>query len=192
MANADNSAITGKLQGSIGKQLVFRDWEGKTVVAKSPKRRKGDPDPAQAARQEKFFIASRYARSIITSVDQSMAEAYALVLRPRQNVYSRALEDFMSPPVVKLIDTENYTGAVDDKIVIRALDDFRVTGVKVEIYAADGTLLETGNAVQGLYGLDWTYTATQANPAVAGPPGRRIRAIATDVPGNKGTLEGMV
>ena len=35
MAHANNSIITGKFKGSLGKQLVFREWEGKTVVAKS-------------------------------------------------------------------------------------------------------------------------------------------------------------
>ena len=39
MANSNNSVITGKLRGALGKELVFRDWEGKTVVAKAPKRR---------------------------------------------------------------------------------------------------------------------------------------------------------
>lgn len=38
MAHSDNSVITGKLSGSLGKELVFRDWDGKTVVAKSPKK----------------------------------------------------------------------------------------------------------------------------------------------------------
>ena len=39
MANANNSIITGKFKRSLGKELVFRGWEGKTVVAKSPKGR---------------------------------------------------------------------------------------------------------------------------------------------------------
>jgi hypothetical protein len=189
MANANNSIITGKFKGSLGKQLVFRDWEGKTIVAKSPKGRSGDPTAAQAETQEKFLVGSRYAKSVINSADQSMAQAYARALRPRQNVYSRALEDFMSPPVVKLIDTRNYTGVGGDKIVTRAVDDFRVARVQVEIYAADGTLLEAGNAQQNLNGIDWTYTVTQDNPAVAGLAGTRIKAIAFDVPGNEGTLE---
>jgi len=105
MAHADNSIITGKFKGSLGKELVFREWEGKTIVAKSPKARSGDPTLAQEEIQEKFLLASRYAKAVIKSADQSLAEAYASALRPRQNVYSRALEDFMSPPVVKLIDT---------------------------------------------------------------------------------------
>jgi hypothetical protein len=65
------------------------------------------------------------------------------------------------------------------------VDDFRVTGVQVEIQAANGTLLEKGNAVQQVNGVDWTYTATQANNLLTGS---KINAIATDVPGNTGTL----
>jgi len=189
MAHADNSIITGKFNGTLGKQLVFRDWEGKTVVAKSPKRRKGDPSAAQAETQEKFLLASRYATAITKSTDQSMADAYALVVRPRQNVYSRAVEDFMSPPDVVFVNTRGYKGAVGDKIVIRAIDDYRVTRVEVEILTPDGTLLETGNAEQNINGIDWTYTATTTNPAAAGLAGTKIRAIAFDVPGNEGTLE---
>ena len=186
MAHADNSIITGKFKGSLGKQLVFREWDGKTVVAKSPKRRSGPPTPEQQETQEKFLIASRYAKAITTNADQSLAEAYATALRPRQNVYSRALEHFMSPPVVISIDTRSYSGATGDHLEIRAIDDFRVTGVRVEIKAADGTLLEAGNAVQNINGIDWTYTATQDNPVMAGST---IIAVAVDVPKNEGVLE---
>lgn len=186
MAHSNNSLIAGKLSGTINKELVFREWDGKTVVAKAPKGRKGKSTPAQAETQEKFLIASRYARSVTKNQDKSMAEAYAAVLKPRQNVYSRALEDCMSPPVVKSINARNYKGTVGDKIVIRAVDDFRVVSVQVEIYAANGTLLETGNAEQTANGLDWTYTTTQANNLLKGS---KIRAIATDVPGNEGILE---
>lgn len=186
MAHSDNSIITGKFKGSLGKQLVFREWQGKTVVAKSPKRRSGDPSPSQVETQDKFFIASRYAKAVTTGADQTMAQAYAMVLRPRQNVYSRALEDFLSPPVVHRIDTRNYTGAVGGLISTRATDDFRITKVRVEIYSANGSLLEAGNAEQHTNGIDWNYTATQANNPLTGS---RIKVIATDVPGNDGTLE---
>jgi hypothetical protein len=188
MAHSNNSVITGKFQGSLGKELVFRDWEGKTVVAKAPKRRSKDFTAVQLEVQERFQMATRYAKGVVDpkNPDKSLAEAYATVLRPRQNVYSRALEDFAKVPKVKTITTRNYKGAVGDKIVIRAVDDFRVTGVKVEVLAANGTLLEEGNAVVNVNGLDWTFTATQVNNLLAGS---KIRAIATDVPGNEGTLE---
>ena len=75
MAHANNSLITGKFRGSLGKELVFREWEGKTIVSKSPKSRSGDPTDAQAETQEKFLVASRYAKSITKSPDQGMAQA---------------------------------------------------------------------------------------------------------------------
>jgi hypothetical protein len=184
MAHSNNSVITGKLSGTIGKELVFRDWEGKTVVAKAPKARVRAPGPDQLQRQEKFLLASRYAKAVKDGTDQGIKDAYTAALRPRQNLFSRALEDYMSPPEVKSVNTSAYTGIAGSTITVRAVDDFHVTGVQVEIFAANGTLLEKGNAVQQTNGLDWTYTATQANAAMTGS---KINAIATDVPGNTGT-----
>lgn len=186
MAHSNNSLVTGKFSGTLGKELVFREWEGKTVVAKAPGKRKRGPTSPQAKTQEKFLLASRYAKAVIKSADKSVAEAYATVLKPRQNVYSRALEDFMTLPDVKSINTRNYKGAAGDKIGVRAIDDFRVVSVQVEIYDTNGTLLEEGKAEQDTNGLDWTYTATQVNNQLAGS---KIKAIATDVPKNEGILE---
>jgi hypothetical protein len=180
----NKSIITGKLSGMLGKELVFRQWKGKTIVAKAPKSRVGDPTPDQAKTQEKFLLATRYAKAIIK--DKDMAEGYAAALRPRQNVYSRALEDFVSPPRVLSFNTRGYRGAAGDQITVRAQDDFRVVSLLLEIYALDGTLLEQGNAALTANGIDWTYTATQANNPLAGS---KIKAIAIDVPGNEGALE---
>jgi hypothetical protein len=63
-------------------------------------------------------------------------QAYAGALRPRQNVYSRALEDIMSSPVIKFIDTRHYTDMAGDRIVTCAFDDFRVTAERARIYPA--------------------------------------------------------
>jgi hypothetical protein len=186
MANSNNSVITGKFRGSLGKELVFREWEGKTIVAKAPKARTGEISSAQAQIQDKFLIASKYANAVVKGTDQGIRDAYTAALRPRQNLYSRAVEDFLTSPVVKTIGTGHYAGAVGDQLTIRAVDDFRVTAVRLEIYAANGTLLEKGSAVQQNNGIDWTYTATQANNPLTGS---KIKAIATDVPGNQGTLD---
>ena len=186
MANSNNGIIAGKLRGTLGKELVFREWEGKTVVAKAPKKRTGPGTAAQLKIQENFLLAAKYATSVVEGKDQGIKDAYNAARKPRQNLFSRAAADFMSPPVVKTIDTIAYNGVVGSTIKIRAIDDFRVTGVLVEIFAASGTLLEKGNAVQQNNGIDWTYTTTQANAMLAGS---KINAIATDVPGNTGTKE---
>ncbi|MFZ6024277.1 MAG: hypothetical protein ACOYVG_07445 [Bacteroidota bacterium] len=189
MAYSNNSVITGKFQGKLGKELVFRNWDGKTIVAKAPGRRKAAPTAEQVKLQDQFLMGSRYAKAVVGDADPNLAEAYMAVLRPRQNLYSRALEDFMSAPKVVSINTRAYQGLIGDKIVVRAKDDFRVTGVKVEIYAADGSLLEQGEAVSDIYDLDWTYTATQNNSLLAGTT---IKAIATDIPNNEGILEAVL
>jgi hypothetical protein len=186
MAHSNNSVITGKLRGSLGKELVFREWEGKTVVAKAPRARKGKASPAQEQTKERFLMASRYAKAVLEGTDQGIRDAYAAALKPRQNLYCRAAEDFLSPPIVKNISAADYTGVIGSQIKLRAVDDFRVTNVRVEIYAAGGAQLEKGNAAQQGNGLDWTYTATQANNL---PAGSKIKAIASDVPGNEGTQE---
>ena len=186
MAHSNNSVITGKFSGSLGKEIVFRDWEGKTVVAKAPKARTGEPSALQVQTQDRFLLASIYAKAVKGGTDQGIKDAYTAALRPRQNLYSRAVEDFMSLPVVKTIGTNTYTGVVGSTISSRAYDDFRVTGVQVQIFSASGSLLEQGNAVQQNNGIDWTYTATQANSPLTGS---KIKAIATDVPGNQGTLQ---
>ncbi len=185
MANSNNSVITGKLRGTLGKELVFREWDGKTVVAKAPKKRTGPATAAQLKIQETFLLAAKYAKAVMKGTDQGIRDSYSAALKPRQNLFSRAAADFMSPPVVKTIGISAYNGVAGSTITIRAVDDFRVTGVLVEIFAAGGTLLEKGNAVQQTNGVDWTYTTTQANAALTGS---KINATATDVPGNTGTL----
>lgn len=45
MAHLNDGVIAGKLRGILGKEIVFRYWEGMTIVAKAPKARLGDPPP---------------------------------------------------------------------------------------------------------------------------------------------------
>jgi hypothetical protein len=186
MANSDNSVLLRKLRGMLNKELVFREWAGKTVVSKAPKRRKRKSTPDQRETRVNFKLASRYANAITKAEDKSLADAYALVLKPRQNLYSRALEDFMTVPEIKFIRTDDYIGAVGDKITIRAVDDFRVLSVIVEIHTGDGSILESGPAVQNVNGIDWTYIVTKINDL---SEGGKIKAIAMDVPGHEGILE---
>ena len=186
MAKADNSAITGKFSGTINKQLVFRQWQGTTVVGHFPRPKTGADSPAQEGIKSKFLVASRYAKSVVNNPDPGLANEYAKMLKPRQNVYSRAMGDFLTKPVVTEINTRNYRGQAGNTITVRAVDDFRVAQVLVEIYDPVGTLLEEGIALVDANGIDFTYTATQANSAVTGTT---IKAIAIDVPGNEETLE---
>ena len=61
--------------------------------------------------------------------------------------------------------------------------------VKVSITTASGTLLEEGSAAFDDNSQQWLYAAVQNN---ATPVGSRIKATATDKPGNSHSLEKIV
>lgn len=184
MATSNNSIITGKLQGMLGKELVFRRWAGKTIVAKAPQGFDGVPTAEQAKIRENFQLGARYAKEAVKNPD--MAAAYKTALNPRQNVYSRALQDFVTPPRIMGFHTRDYSGAAGNPILIKATDDFRVKDVYLEIYSPQGVLLEKGKAGLVADSQQWLYTTTEANSQVAGSI---LKAIAVDVPGNEGSLE---
>ena len=96
------------------------------------------------------------------------------------------MADALNAPVVESIQAENYHGQLGDKIIIRAKDDFKVTAVVVSIFNQAGELIEEGNAViQNDEEMKWLYKVQQENPGLSGS---KIVAVATDLPGNKGSL----
>jgi hypothetical protein len=68
MTRSNNSIVSGKFQRQPGKEPVFRNWDGKTVVVKAAWRRKGSPTPKQVQLQESFLMGSRYAK-LLTITD---------------------------------------------------------------------------------------------------------------------------
>ena len=184
MAILNNSIIASQLSGLLGEEVVFRQWDGQTIVAKAPKARTKPYSPEELQRQENFALANKYAREILK--DEQMKAGYTAALRPRQHAINRAVQDFMISPEVKNIDASRYTGMAGSSVSVRAIDDFRVISVKVEIFTASDTLLEQGSATVQENSFDWIYAATQTNSTLAGT---KIRATATDNPGNEGTLE---
>jgi hypothetical protein len=97
-------------------------------------------------------------------------------------VYRVAMNDALTKPKVTDIDLGEYTRQAGDKIYIRAIDDFEVAGVQVTI--KNGQVVESGVATKANDALGrWVYTTTAfANGTLT------IEAVATDRPGNKGTL----
>jgi hypothetical protein len=57
---------------------------------------------------------------------------------------------------------------VGDKILVKAVDDFRVESVSVETSRADGAIVETGLAIMTPNNITWEYVAKTANAAFAG------------------------
>lgn len=184
MAISNNNVITYGASGKFAGQMVIRQRANKVVLCKLPNARKTVPSDTELQVREKFLEASIYAKHVMAS--EPMRQAYQAAAAPGQSAYNLALADACVAPRIKRIDPGAYTGAAGSTIRIRAIDNFKVQTVTVEIHSAAGLLLEKGNASAGENGLDWTYTATQANDALAGS---KLIVQAIDLPGNVGMLE---
>lgn len=179
MAESKNNVITYGLSGKVGDLIVFRNRGGKTFVSSKPKERTGEPSESQKHHQERFQEAIFYAKAAIA--DPTSKTAYEEAVSGGQTAYNVAVADFFHAPDIKSVDLSKYEGNEGNTIVVRVTDDFKVTGVAVSIYNADGSEVESGQAVQAANGIDWIYTATVGNESLEGD---RIVIRAYDLPGN--------
>ncbi len=177
----DNTMTTG-MSGMFGKQMVFRQRDGRTIVAKKPRRTRAGT-PGQAAHKQRFLKAVEYARQALANPE--LREMYSHAAVTGASAYNMAVADAMTAPVVEHIDAQGYTSASGGIIAVTVFKKFRLRSMVVRITLADGTLLEKGEAVQMNGGRVWHYTATEANPSLSGS---QVTAIATDLPGNTAEL----
>jgi hypothetical protein len=174
--------VTSGASGNVGTLWSFRQRAGKTILAKQRGANSKPPNEKGLALQARFKTSLAYARQAMK--DPSVKAVYASAAPRGVSAFNVALGDAASSPVVSLIDSSSYHGAVGETLMIEATDNFKVTGVVVTIDNAAGSLIETGNAVLQ-DNKNWLYTSTVANAAMAGS---KITAVAFDLPGNTGTL----
>ena len=180
MAKQSNNVVTHGLSGKIGNLLVFRQVDGKTVVANAPKKRKVISEP-QKEQQRKFQRAILYAKSALSVPETGAAYSQAATAKKVKSGYNVAVADFFHAPDIHQIDISGYSGQPGGIIRIQVSDDFLVKSVKVTITNADGSLVEEGSAISDAVGYLWTYTATSTNDNLDGD---KIEITASDLPGN--------
>ena len=156
---------------------MIRQRGGQTILSASPTAPKGEPTEAQLLHRQKFQQAVLYGKSL-KAADHA---EYAAKADGLKNAYNVAVADFFHAPDIDEIDVTNYSGAIGEKIRIRATDDFKVKQVHVAIYNADGSLVEQGDAVQTDNVIDWIFTATVTNESLEGD---KITIKVSDNPGN--------
>ena len=186
MANISENLLVKEARGNVAKQFVYRRHGNDTHITKMPKFDK-DRQPTQG--QEKvrglFSLAALYAQGAVSSAE--LKAQYKRKAAPGKTAFNVAFKDYLKSPVVNMISTENYTGLIGSTITVTAMDDFRVVKVTVSIYTADNELVEQGNAILNpVNRSQWIYTATEDHIALEGST---IKAIASDLPGNQGSLE---
>lgn len=179
MAKITNNPALFGASGKFGDIMVFRQLRGKTVFSYN-KEKTGELSEKQLEVKARFNEAVTYAKTKIQ--DPLIKAEYEAKLGDKfTSAYSVAMADFLRVPEIKNINLVSYNGQVGDKILIRAVDDFKVVSVSVLITNPEGTIVESGSAILMDNGLDWEYTTTVANPTYLGD---KIRVQATDLPGN--------
>ncbi len=154
------------------------------MILPEPSPRK-KPSPLQRESNERFRAASQYASKQIND-PESKAEYEAGIRPNKHTAYNVALTDYLNPPKIVYINTKKYSGKVGDLILVKAIDDFKVVSVMVQIFIA-GKPIEKGTATP--YPRKpklWRYFATMENPDLLATT---VRAIARDKPRNTGVME---
>ncbi|HTB24488.1 MAG TPA: hypothetical protein VK711_03915 [Puia sp.] len=91
MAQIRDNIVMKNMSGAIGKQLVFRKVNGKTIVCKYPNRSHVVYTEEQIGYRSLFARASVYASSII----KDPAKKAAYKRHGETSVYHSAIKDFM-------------------------------------------------------------------------------------------------
>lgn len=180
MAIVNRNLITKGLSGKLGKDLVFRQRKGRTILSIAP-RFSGKRSVAQEEQKNRFKKATRFAN--IQMQNPELKEEYNQVAKEKgiYSGYNLAVSDYFHAPEIESVNTSNYHGEIGDEIEIIAFDNFKVKRVEVEIYGGDGNLLEKGEASNNGMEGEWYYEVSVANSQYSGD---KIVVKAFDYPGN--------
>ncbi len=183
MASVSLNPVFNRMSGKLG-DLVFKRYGKGTILARRPDFASREFSAAQKAVQDRFRQAAAYGKATLGNA-QARAPYDAASERDGQPVMSLMVRDYLTAPVVDDIDLQEYTKSTGDRILVRATDDFEVTGVSVEIADGNGTVFESGQATfSAADGARWVYNATVNVPANTTV---QVKATATDRPAHTGT-----
>lgn len=165
---AGNSPLQG-MRGLVG-GLVFRSYEGMTVVAEAPSAppRSRKRTELQELYLSRFGDASRYATALTR--DPVMKALYRKKAKKMKlsNAYTAAVAEYLRKTKVESIDTRRYTGKAGGSIaVVARKKDFVVDSVQVTITTKAGVEVEKGQAVQNS-SEKWIYKSTTDTTAMEG------------------------
>ncbi|MRG48258.1 hypothetical protein GFS24_24270 [Chitinophaga sp. SYP-B3965] len=162
----DNLLLKGA-SGTFGKQFVFRQRNGKTVICKMPKPYEKPPTDKQLANRERFSRANTYAKAAIA--DPVKKQYYLAMAKPGHSAYNVAFREAFHGPEITKVSVE--AGIV----TIQVKDSYIVDNVKVE---SSGQIRP---ATPGKNRREWEYKLRSSE--------KIIRILAYDRTGNVNTKD---
>lgn len=180
MAEAKDNIVTHGLRGKLGDLIVFKRYGDRTIVSKVPDMSRVKKSEKQKVENNKFREAALYARSQMA--DPVAKAEYAAKIKGMQRAYNLAIADFYTPPEIRKVDITEFFR--NKKVIINAVDDFKVVRVSVEVYDANGNLMEEGEAYE-LAEFMWEYTFVKVYST---ENLYKLKVYAWDKPGNEATF----
>jgi hypothetical protein len=179
MAISFNNVITSHYSGRVG-DIVFRNYNGKSVMAKRPDCSKVIKTALQWENMNKFAKAVKY--GLFVMANHVLSEYYRMK-RPDLSPFHAAISDYLTRPIIESVDVRKYKGHPGDVVTISAWDKWNIEGVGVVIFNSLGDIIEFGEAVPKEFSgnTEWDYTATAENVDYKTS---RILVRAKDRPGN--------
>jgi hypothetical protein len=181
MSKSKNNVITRGATGTFGKQVVFSQRFGETIMSISPGKRDYPPTKNQQQTRDRFKRANDYAKAM--HANEALNAVYKAAARPGLSAYNIAMSDAFKIPQIKGINSNMYTGNPGDIISIHAVDNFKVQSVSVTILNGKNEMLEKGKAIKDPDSDYWAYTT------VAALKGSRLIVYASDLPGNTAMMD---
>ena len=161
MAVSYNNVITRNYSGRVG-DIVFRNYNGKSVMAKRPDCSKVIKTERQMGFMNKFARGVKFGQ--FAKDNPKLCKDYNK-RRPDLSPYHAAISDFMTSPVIEHVDVSEYQGHPGDVVTVSAWDKWNIEGVGVVIFNSLGEVVEFGEAVPKEFSgnTEWDYTATVEN-----------------------------
>jgi hypothetical protein len=185
MAKVKLNPIIEQLRGQVG-DLVFKRHGHDVVISRKPDQDGRVPSEAQLAQRERFRQAVLYGKMVIADPETRVIYENAAKIKGKP-AFALMVADFCSAPSVDEVDVSEYTGALGDRIMIRAHDDIEVVEVNVTLTDGDGDMIESGEAVETPVSSGrWFYTTTATAPTGTTV---RIGVTAVDRPGGRGEAQ---
>ena len=179
MAVSFNNVITRNYSGRVG-DIVFRNYNGKSVMAKRPDCSKVIKSARQLENMDIFAKAVKYGLFVKDNPD--LCRFYKKK-RPDLSPYHAAISDYKSRPVIERVDVGGYKGLPGNVVTVSVWDKWNIEGVDIVIFNASGEVIECGAAVPRQFSgnMEWDYTATVENVDYQGG---RVEVRVKDKPGN--------